>query len=325
MSKAIGRLTQVGLAKESVRGTSPGSATFWVPWSELDVDEKKRMVLDEQTRGVLEDSTGQSIVSEWAEVKLKAPIGDKHFPLILYSVLGGLSTTGPTDSAYTHTLSVGQSAQHQSLSVYLDDPAGGQDYTHALAMSETVEIAYERDQFMQYTATLKAKKGATATLTPAATTENRFLQKHLTFKIAANQAGLGGASAIAIKGLTLTISQNIEADDVLGSIAPADFLNKQLSIEGSVEAIFQNEADFKTAFNAGTVRAMRIDLTSDVLIGATSTPKLIIDLHSVIFTELTKPYRLNDVVMQTLSFKAHYNTTDSKMLTCTATNATASY
>jgi hypothetical protein len=325
MAKAIGRLVQIGIAKETTRGTAPASATFWIPWAELDVDEKKRFVLDEQTRGVIEDSTGQSIVSEWAEATIKAPIGDKHFPLILYSILGGLSTTGPVDSAYTHTITTAQSAQHQSLALYLDDPAGGQDYKHALAVPESVEIAYERDQFITYTAKFKAKKGTTATLTPATTNENRFLQKHLTFKLATNQAGLGAASAIAIKNLTLTINQNVEADEVLGSVQPADFLNKQLSIEGTVEAIFQNEADFKTAFNSGTAQAMRIDLTSDTLIGTSSTPYLIIDLHSVIFTELTKAYRLNDIVMQTLNFKAHYNTTDGKMFTITARNAQASY
>jgi hypothetical protein len=325
MSKAIGRLVQVGIAKESVRGTSPGSATFYIPWAELDVDEKKRFALDEQTRGVIEDSVGQSIVSEWAEGTIKAPIGDKHFPLLLYGLFGTLSSGSVVDSAYIHTISVAQSAQHQSLSIYLDDPAGGQDYTHALAMITQIEIAYERDQFITYTANFMAKKGATATLSPSSTAENRFLPQHLTFKVATTQSGLTAASAIALKSANIKITQNVEADDVLGSVAPADFLNKQFSIEGTIEAIFQNESDFKTIFNAGSVRALRFDLTNPVLIGSSSTPYLILDLHSVVFTEMTKPYRLNDVVMQTLSFKAHYNTTDSKMMTLTARNATVSY
>jgi hypothetical protein len=325
MSKGIGRLAQVGIARETTRGTSPGSATFYIPWAELDVEEKKRYVIDEQTRGVIEDSVGQSITSEWAEATIKAPIGDKHFPLLLYGIFGGLSTSGPTDSAYVHTITVGQTAQHQSVSLYLDDPIAGQDYTFALGAISDLEIAYQRDSFISYTANFMAKKGATASLSPASTTENRFLPQHLTFKVASNQAGLTAASAIAVKSLTIKISQNIEADDVLGSVAPADFLNKQFSIEGSVEAIFQNESDFKTAFNAGTVRALRLDLTNPVLIGTSSTPYIILDLHSVVFTEMTKAYRLNDVVMQTLSFKAHYNTTDSKMVTLTARNAQASY
>ena len=323
--KGIGRLIQVGIARETTRGTTPASATFYIPWAELDVDEKKRFVVDEQTRGVIEDSIGQSIVSEWSEATLKAPIGDKHFPLFLYAIFGTLGTSGPTDSAYTHTISVQQGAQHQSVSVYVDDPLAAQDYTYGLGMITGLEIAYERDQFITYTANLIAKKGATATLTPAATSENRFLPQHVTFKLASTQSGLGAASAISIKSLTLKINQNVEADDVLGSTTPADFLNKQFSIEGTVEAIFQNESDFKTAFLAGTVKAMRLDLTQTVLIGSSSVPKITIDLHSVVFTELTRPIRLNDIVMQTLQFKAHYNTTDSKIATVTAINAQSSY
>lgn len=323
--KGIGRLAQVGIAKEATRGTSPGAATYYIPWSELDVDEKKRFVIDEQTRGLIEDNVSQSIVSEWAEGTIKAPIGDKHFPLLLYGLFGTLSSGSVIDSAYIHTISIAQSAQHQSLSIYLDDVVAGQDYTHALAMITGLEIAYERDQFITYTANFMAKKGAAATLTPANTTENRFLPQHLTFKVAATQAGLTAASAIALKSANIKITQNVEADEVLGSVAPADFLNKQFAIEGTIEAIFKDEADFKTAFLAGTVKALRFDLTNPVLIGTSSTPYVILDLHSVYFTELTKPYRLNDVVMQTLSFKAAYNLTDSKMVTLTARNAVATY
>lgn len=323
--KGIGRLVQIGIAREATRGTTPASATFYVPWAELDLDEKKRFVVDEQTRGVIEDSVGQSIVSEWAEGTIKAPIGDKHFPLFLYAIFGTLGTAGPTDSAYTHTISVAQSAIHQSLSFYLDDPLAAQDYTFGNGMVSQLEIQYERDQFITYVANIIAKKGVTATLTPAATAENRFLPQHLVFKLAATQAGLGAASAISIKSLTLRIAQNVEADDVLGSATPTDFLNKQFSIEGTVEAIFKDEADFKTAFLAGTVKAMRLDLIQTVLIGVTAVPKITIDLHSVVFTELTRPVRLNDIVMQTLSFKAHYNTTDSKIATVSAINAQASY
>lgn len=325
MSKGIGRLVQVGIARESTRGTSPGSASFYIPWAELDLDEKKRFALDEQTRGVLEDSVGQSLVSEWAEGTIKAPVGDKHFPLFLYAIFGTLGSSGVVDSAYTHTITVAQTAIHQSVSLYIDDPLGGQDYSHKNGMITGLEIQYERDNFIHYLVNFIAQKGATATLTPAQTTENRFLPQHVVFKLATNQAGLTGASAIPIKSLTLRINQNVEPDDVLGAVAPADFLNKQFSIEGTVECIWQNESDFKTQYQAGTVKAMRVDLLQTVLIGSSSVPRITIDLHSVVFTELTRPLRLNDVVMQTLAFKAHYNTTDSKIATVTAINAQATY
>ncbi len=329
MAKGIGRLLQIGIARETTRGTPPASATFWIPFSELDIDEKDARVTDEQSRGVIEASVGESIVKQWAEAAIKAPIGDIHFPLILYALCGTLTTTDNPDAnpvVKDHTLAVQQGAQHQSLALYTDDPLAAQDYSHALAVPTSLEIVYEQAKFLEYSAAFRAKKGATATNTPAATSENRFLPQHLTFKTAATQAGLGAAAATIIKSLALRFNPNIEDDDVLGNIAPVDFLNKQFMVEGELEAIWQNESDFKTNALAGTVRAMRLDLlNNNVVIGTAANPELKIDLHSVFFKELTRPVRINDIVKQTLQFTAHYNTTDAKLLTIIATNIQASY
>lgn len=329
MAKGIGRLFQLGIAKETTRGTAETAATFWIPWSEISLDEKDTKILDEQTRGVIEDSVGMSIVKQWAEGTLKAPIGDKHFGLILLAAFGLVTTTDNPDvdpSVKDHTFSVQQNAQHQSLTLFADDPIGGQDYTHALGVLTQLEISYELGKFLEYTAQLKAKKGAAAILTPATTTENRFLPQHLTFKTASNLAGLGTAAATKIRSLTLRIIKNIEDDDVLGSISPNDFLNKQLAIEGTLEAIFQNESDFKNDFLSGTSKAMRLDLkNTDVTIGTAANPQLTIDLAKVTFTELTRAIRLNDVVLQTVAFKAHYSTGDSKIGDFKLTNTQAAY
>jgi hypothetical protein len=323
--KGIGRLVQFGIGKETSRGTPNAAADFYIPFTELDINEKINLINDEQSRGIIEDSVGASITKQWAEGQWKAPIGDKHFPLVLFSILGSKAVSGPVDSAYTHTITVGQSAQHPALSLFIDDPLGAQDYSHGNGMLTQVQINYQLAQFLSYSASFKAKKGGTATLTPAATAENRFLPQHLTFKLASAYSGLSAASAQVIKSLQLTITQNLEDDDVLGSVTPADFLNKQFTIEGTVEALWQNESDFKTQFLAGTAKAMRIDLISDVLIGATATPQLQINLAKCIFKELTRPVRINDMVKQTLSFKAHYSTTDSLLVSVTAKNLQATY
>lgn len=329
MPKGIGKLISFGIAKESSRGTAPGSATYYIPFQDLSFDEKQAHAEDGQAYGVIEDSIGRSKVKEWAEGMLKAMIGDKHFPLILYSLFGSLATSDDPDTDPTvkdHAITVAQNAQHQSLAFYLDDPVGGQDYTHALGVVDSITINYERGKFVEYEAKLKAKKGATATLTPSITTENKFLAQHIVFKLAATQAGLDGASATAIKSLKLNVSQNIEDDDVLGNAAPADFLTKSFVIEGELEAIFQNEADFKTQFLANTAKAMRIDLkNTDVTIGSAANPQVKIDLYKVVFKELSKPVKIGDIMMQSLSFKAHYSISDSKMVQITCVNTVASY
>jgi hypothetical protein len=328
MAKGIGRLFQVGLAKETTRGTLQSSATFWIPFSELTLDDKDTKIFDEQAYGVIEDTVGSLITKQWAEASLKAPIGDKHFGLVLLSALGSVSSALHAGESviYDHTLNVAQSSQHQSLTLFLDDPLTGADYRHALGIVDSLEITYELGKFIEYSASMRARKGVASTLTPANTAENRFIHKHLTFKIASNLAGLGAGTAISLKSLSLTISKNIEDDDVLGSIAPNDFLNKQFTIEGKLEAMWQNESDFKTNALAATTKAIRIELVNtDVTLGVASNPTVRIDLAKATFTEVTRPIQINDMVKQSVSFKAHYSTSDAKMVTALITNQNSSY
>jgi hypothetical protein len=326
--KGIGRLFGVGIAKETSRGTAASSAGFWIPFSEGAAEEKDQKIINDQTIGVIEDSTGQSIVKQWSEITIKAPIGDAHFPLLLYSFLGSMAnaTHSGESAVYDHTITVAESSQHQSLTTFLHDPLGSADYKYANAVADQLEIDYVLGQFLSYSASLKAKKGAGASsFSPSYTAENRFLPAHLTFKLATNLAGLNAASATQIKSLKLTITKNLEDDDVLGSLSPNDFLNKQFAIEGEVELLWNDET-FKTLALAATPQAVRLDLVNTgVTIGSASNPELKIDLASVIFTEITRPFKVNDLVSQTLKFKAHYSASDAKMVSILATNTQASY
>lgn len=329
MSKGIGKLFQVGIAKEATRGTAEAAATYWIPWSEMAIEERDEKVIDEQSRGVIEDSVGSDVVRKWAEGSFRAPLADKHFGLILLSALGTVATADNPDtdpSVKDHTFTVGQSAQHQSLTLFLDDPLAAQDYKHALGVLTSLEINYEQQKYIEYNAGYKAKRGATATLTPANTTENRFLPQHLTFKTAATKSGLDAAAAKSLKSLRLSIEKNIEDDYVLGSADPADFLNKLIAIEGEFEALWQNESDYKTDFITPNARALRLDLVnSGVTIGASANPQLRIDLAKCSFIELSRPLSLGDLVMQRIAFKAHYSISDTEMINAKLTNTVASY
>lgn len=328
MPKGLGRQIQVGFAKEAVRGTAETAATYYVPFNEAAVEEKNNLLNNEQALGVLEDTSEAKITAQSAEISLKGAVGDKTFPLLLLATLGAVSSaaeTAPNTSVYDHTITVAQSIQHQSLTVFLNDPLSGQDYKHALGCVDSLDLAYEQNKFVEFDVKLKAKKGAAATLTPSNTAENLFLPQHFSFKLASAVAGLAAATAIPVKSLKLKIAKALESDDVLGSVEPVDFLSKKISIEGELEAIWQNESDFKTAYMAGTTQAMRIDLKSDVTIGTSANPQITIDLNKVAFSALTKPIKIGDVMRQTIQFKAMYSVTDSKMVSVKASNLVASY
>src|SRR5258707_7028301 len=145
--KGIGRLIQVGVAKETTRGTAIASAAFWNPWNDLQLDEKKEFAVDAQAYGIIEDNVNLTQVKKWSQGSLAGNVADQTIGLILYSLFGGYGVSGPTDSAYTHTFTVGQTAQHQSLTFFLHDPLSAVDYSYANGVVEKLELNAVLKQF----------------------------------------------------------------------------------------------------------------------------------------------------------------------------------
>ncbi len=328
VAKGIGRMIQFGIAKETARGTANAAADYWLPWSEHSIDEKDARVPIDTAIGVIEDGNGETIAKQWAEASVKAPVDDTILPLFLISLLGTntpAANSDPSGIVYNNTITVAQTPIHQSLSLYSNDDLSTVDYKYALGVCTSFELDYMVGKFVEFIAKLKCKKGATATNTPASTTINRFLGHHMTFKIAANLAGLTAASAVTIRGAKLLIQNNIEDDHNLGSLAPTDFVNKQFKITGEFELCWVDET-YKTIAIAGTSKALRFDLiNTDVTIGTSANPELRIDLANAIFGQPTRAIKLNDMVIQTIPFTAYYSTGDSKMVTILATNLKNGY
>lgn len=339
--KGIGKLLQIGVAKESSRGTTPASATYWLVTDDWSMEEKYDNAIDVEAYGVIEDAAGETRVKDWAEGQIVLPLAGTTAGILLLSLLG---TDTPATHAgetvvYDHVMTLAQTAQHQSLSFYVHDPiptatpygspaSATADYSYANAVVHKMDIEYSLGKFVTATAGIMAKRGSSAAVvfSPSATLDTRFVPQYLTFKVAANAAGLGAASAIKLRSAKLSIDENIESDDVLGSTAPRDFVNKEFKIEGTIEAIWQNEADFKKAALVGTAQAMRLDLVnSDVSLGVGTNPEVKIDLAKVVFEEITRPVKIKDVMYQTLKFKAHYSQSDGYMVKATVTNTIASY
>src|SRR5579871_3438352 len=208
-AKGIGRLIQIGLGKESSRGTAV-TATYWTPWMELTIDEKKEFAVDEQSYGVIEDSTNLTHVKKWAQGSIAGNVHDQNFGLILYSMLGTLTShsahSGET-IVYDNVFNIGESAQHQSLTFNLHDPLSGQDYQYANGVVEKLDIDIALKKFVAFNASIRALSGAThAAFSPSTTTENRFVPQYLTAKVASAYSTItgGGGSTIALRSAKIS-------------------------------------------------------------------------------------------------------------------------
>lgn len=325
MTKYIGRRISVGIGKESTRGTAV-AAEYWLPWTgSLGFEGKVENAINESAQGTIYDGQNSALIKEWGEGSLDCLIGDKSSALLFYSLLGTLASVekGADAGVYDHTISLAETAQHQSLTLNVDEANGDKQYP--LCVVDKIKIGFETGKILDMSVDLLSKKGASAALTPAAVSENLFRPQDFSFKIAADLASLEAAQAVVLRSASLEFNAAHESDDVLGSTSPNDFLNKNFSVTGDFEFVYDSTT-VEDYVLAGTQKALRFTIeNADVTIGASSHPKIKIDLAKVVFEELARKRDLNGIVTLKASFKALYSVSSSKFGSIVVTNLATSY
>ena len=319
MAYFVGRRVDVGLAKESTRGT-PVTPTFWLPVSSIGFDNKAVVQDSEGAFGNIADSHEGWVTKRNAEGDMEFDIYDKFFGLVLAAIAGQTptSTGGPTN--YTHTYTLLNSNQHQSLSIYIKDPNGATMFP--LSMIDPLEINVEPEGIVKASASWRSREGQDWQSLSANYTSlgEKYLHQHLSFKLAANIAGLAAASAINLRSLSFKITKNLEDWDDMGTAVPGDILNKQLAVEGTIELGF-NDRVYRNYMLLNTYRACEIKLTQG------TNNVLTIQLPRVSFRAWEPSRGLDDLATEKIEFKAMYDLTNAlaQISTLTLANQQASY
>lgn len=324
MSLHIGRKYSIGIGKESTRGTAV-AATHWLPKMELTIDDKINYAVNESSVGVIEDAIGQDITSKYSEGSVSGRLSDTNLGLILIAALGSETATTLVETGiYDHVFNVLESAQHPTLTLAVAGTNESTGLRHALAMIDSLDIDFEINKYCQYTFGFRANANEAGANTVAfPTTENAFLPQHAIVKIATDLSGLAAASAINCRKANITISKNVEEDWTIGNLSPADRVNRQFTIEGTLEITYSARTYIDTIMLGDLAKAMRIQaINTAVTIGATSNPTLTIDLAKVKLQEVARKLDNDEIVTQTLKFKAYYSLADAKMITATLRNTT---
>jgi hypothetical protein len=325
MSKWIGRRAQIGIGKETARGTVV-APTYWLPVVEYDFADKPTRAMSEATYGGIWAGSDSPQTLRNAEGSITAELGIKHFGLILLATLGTVTTTGPTDAtAYTHTYTLQNDNQHDSLTFVVVDPIG--TFKYAMGMINTLEIKAEPNSIITYSADIISKSSMDAD-TPSVSyvAEDKFVGRHLYFYVAATAAALPG-TRIDIKSLTLTFEKNAEVNATLSTIQPEDIVNKRFNIKGEVELTYEDRT-WLNYVKDGNYKAVRIKILGDTLItgAATTYPSLTLDLSRVSFEDWKGDFGMDDITKQTLSFTALYDPTNANVInSCVLINGVTSY
>lgn len=315
MSKFIGRLVELGIAKETVRGTG-ASPAMWLPKVELALQDRVEEARDEASIGKIADSLGKEILEKYSGGTMKGQIRDQTFGYMLLAALGGVSSSG--SGTYTHDFSVQNNNSNQSLSFDIKDPDRYERYV--LAMLETLSIECELGDFAMFEAEFIAKRSkAFTSASPSYTDERKFSKPHVKVKVATNIAGLSGASVLSIKNFKLNISKNLIRDSFLGTVQPEDILNRQLAVDGEIVLNFTDNT-FRNYMLNGDHKALEFKLDD-------GTSSLTIQMPRVDFSGWEVDRSNDDIVSQTINFKASYDIANSLDIisTCDLINAKSSY
>jgi len=325
--KFIGRKFNFGIGREVARGTGVASA-FWLPHTEISFDEKVEQVKDDGVIGVIEGQSDAKVVKKYAEGSLSSIINDDSFGLVLNATFGSSVVTGPSDSAYTHTFSVLQSAQHSSLTLNVDEPnaSGSGALRFPLCMIDSLDVDFEVGQFPTFSMAFVSNISSVQTASPSYTAPDNFKPQDGVIRIADTYANLATGTSYAVRKVSLSFAKNLEDDHNIGSVAVTDRLNKQFQVSGSLEMVY-NDREFADSFMlADLTRALQIKFTNTAkTIGASTNPSITFKIAKVKFQEIARSISKDDITMITLSFEGYYSIGDSKMAEAILVNDVASY
>ncbi len=324
MSEILKRRFNIGVGRETVRGTLVAPA-YWLKPNSENVEDKVEVQVSERAVGVIEDSEDQQITKKYCEGTIAGEVMDSSIGLFLLGALGQVNSVESADTGvYDHTFDVLQSSKHPTLSVEVKR-GDNEQLAYANCVVSSFKLDAVINDYVKYEVVVRGQKGVSASNIPSSVVENIFMSKNISVKVADNLSGLDGASEIDVRSISLTVNKNVEDNDVLGSDTPNDFLNKQFVIEGSME-VLMSDMTFKDYVRNGNAKALRLKMiNSEVAIGASSNPELQIDLAKVKFSEAVETGDNNEIVKLAMSFKGFYSASDSKSITAVLKNLVTSY
>jgi hypothetical protein len=319
----IGRSIDFAVATEVVRGTAETTADRTVRKVECNIIPRAERITDDSTFGRLEDAERVRTVRKWSEGDVSGLVHADVLGYFLLNLYGDVTST-PSGTTATHEFTLQQDLLHPTLTLFVKDGEVRQSKIAGGVIS-TMEVTASTDDFVRYSASFLGKEGADDTSNlPALATEYDFVSRDITVKIADTEAGLSSATALKLKNLSINWNSNAEADWVFGSYSPDNIYNKTFAIEGSFERNFTDET-FKDLYEGDTFKYMEVEIEGEADLGSGVKPTVTVLFYKIQITDWSRTSTGDDLVMETVNFKAFLNTTDSAQSKVTLINKTAEY
>ena len=324
MTRFISRLSTISIGREDPASYGTKSILMQdFPVQEFTVDNTKEVLLNDQGFGLIADNAiGSKSGKTASEFTITGICSEGLFGQMLKAAFGtvAFSVDTPVASANQHTFTVANTNSHPSYTIAYKDSIQVRMITGA--MLSKLEIKIVAGEWVTYTATFSGQTAVVTTETIAPAAETYFTAAESVCKIGANVAALAAAAAVTLESGTLTIEKPLEVHYVWGSNDVEQISNKQFTVTGSFEMLFETAAH-STAFESHTIQAMSITLTTTEFVTGTTPFSLAITIPQFHIASWSSPKALNDLVKQSFEIKAEYDTVTSAMISAVLVNDTA--
>ena len=323
MNEFIGREIDFAVAVEGTRGTAESVASKNVRKVTADLTPMVEKVIDDSTFGRLEDSENSRIVRRWSEGNVEGIVHVDVLGYYLTNLYGSKATTEPETDVFQHIFTLEQNIQHPTLTGFIKEAGVRQLKVPNLVFS-SFEINATTDNYVRYSGSIMGKESIADTSTiPALDNEYDFIGKDVTVKQATTLVGLGSADAIKAKEISVSWETNAEADYVFGDDSPDNIYNKQFTITGSFTRNFSDTV-FANLYQSDEYRYMSITIEGDAVLGD-EKPTIELILNKVSITNQSTSAGADDLVTETVEFKAFYNAVDTQQSRVRIINITENY
>lgn len=326
----IGRLADIWIGRDATRGIGL-LPTYALPKSSYSFDLKVLTVPSNMGYGSIGEGNAAMVAQRWAQGSIEGDLLAKPFGVLLAGVFGqNASSSGIVDSAYTHTFTLLNANNHQTLTIIRSDEVDSQIFE--FSMLSKLELSIVPDDVVKFNVEFISKEPQDA-VDPAASpgnktyiADNKWLGRHASVKVASLTSGLAAAAVLSLKGFKLQFVKNLKPNFVLGTLGPEDIINQKFEITGEIELDYTNET-YRNLIKNNTYNALRLNLNNvDALIGVSSTPQFTIDLSRCYFEAWEPAFPLDELVSQKFTFRALYDITNANIVnSCTLVNAIVSY
>lgn len=310
MAKIGGTQVNVGIGLESTAGTAV-SATVFPKWSELSLQGVVEKTMLKSARGIRNETSDSKIRRKYSKGSLGVVPNVKNAAPLFYLALGSLSTSGPTDSAYTHTITPQDANASMKTATVILEEGGIQTERFANVVANALNLECS-DDYGKLTADLLGGFPDTSTLSESFSQPTEFAYSDYTAKFGTSFSNAASQSATPLRGFSLNINNNVLLDEAFlsGAVTPAAgaFVAGRLQITGSYTLQFADTTEL-AKYKANTKNALIVQFTG-ALIGASSVETLTIKLGKLILTNPPLEFNLDGLVMLKQEFTVEHDPTD---------------